>query len=520
MNKLQIRIICLMTAVMLILTMTACGSKKKGAESSAPSGSSEEVSSVDDTESTDEASSESGDTEGETSSDDTVLKPQSSASSKNSGTSSVGSNSSKTSGPSQVITDDLTLKTSQEKKFAALKGTTIRIVATPEELKEGSNTKAKFDYYQKKYDVKYDIVSESWNGMVSKLGQMVAAGNPPDCVFYTENEFLKWTYSNVLQPLDPFIVKDDPHWTNLSLEYFKTNNKIYGIPTGTPDTTLAVFMVYFNKTLFEEQKKKDGTLKTPYEHYKAGTWTWDNLIKTAEKMTLFREDGTTVRTNGIACWNSNVYVMANGGDGMIESKPGIFEPSYTKALSMKGLEVIEKLAKQKLMTSDPYSGFANRAVAMHVERPGNAVGQFDYYNTMDDEIGVAPLPAASDGKYYAPVTCYALGVPRKSKNPLGGAMIAYENLKQEKRQFDSPSDYDKASFKQKISDEHYGILKEYYAKATPKHSFVEGLAGWQEDAGYSTQFWGKLWTDKKTATVAVGEMEGILKTAIKRTTGN
>lgn len=505
MNKLLSRMVCLLMAGTMLITVTGCSNEPDNTENSGASTATSKI-----TESTEDSSIDANSSDIE-SSEGEVLKPnvstQTSAPHKNTNTSSTAT-------IKESPAEDYVIDTPQEKKFASLKGTTIRVAALKEEIKEGSSGKAFFDYCAKKYNVKFDFIDMSWKETISKLGNMVAAGNPPDSVFLTENEFLQWTYSNVLQPMSPYIVQD-PEWNDLSLSYFKTNNKLYAIPTSTPDASLMVYLVYFNKTLFKEQN-----VKTPYDHYKAGTWTWEELLKTAERMTLYRSDGKTVKTNGLSCWNPNVWVLANGGTGMKETQPGIFESTYTDAADMRGLNFVYQLSQIPTIDIDPYSGFANRSLAMHVERPGNAVGQFDYYNTMDDEIGMAPLPAAADGKYYAPVACYGMGVPRKAANPLGGAMIAYERFRNEQRLAKKPVGDDLKIRRQKISDEHLAILQDYMSKAIPKKSFIEGLSGWQDDTNYGRQFWSKISVDKMTPSAAVASMESVLKAAIKRTTGN
>lgn len=41
-------------------------------------------------------------------------------------------------------------------------------------------------------------------------------------------------------------------------------------------------------------------------------------------------------------------------------------------------------------------------IAMHLEQPWNAVGAYDYFNNMEDDIGIAPMPMANDSNVLFP----------------------------------------------------------------------------------------------------------------------
>ncbi len=505
-------VIALISAFSLLLS--SCGGSKDPASSTGSDASGDSVSNTTGDlpgdssfgDSSNTTTSTNSSTSGTTSG--TILKP-------NSRPSSTASTTQKPPTTQQTLRNDYKIDTPQEKKFASLKGTTIRLALDPETLVEGSQDKVMLDYCQKKYGVKYEYLGMGYEELRTKIGQMVAAGNPPDYVLMYESNFLQWAYRNILQPIDKYLV-DDSTWTGVSRTYFKTNNRTYGITYGNPDTDLYTYMIFYNKTLFEEQKVQD-----PYELYQKGQWTMDKLVETAKKMTLYREDGKTIKTYGFSTWAPTYFILANGGYGIRETKPGKFESTLKEKADLGGLDVFYRMVQDKSfgMGLDPYVGFGNRTIAMHFEIPGNAIYQYDYYNTMDDEIGMVPMPMADDGKYYAIVMEYGFGVPRNAKNPLGGVMLGYENYQLNNgRLVNNPSKYDLEIRRKTLSDEHLKIMQDYYKKATIRTNWMEGLTNWQE-GGLSKKFWDKITVDKLTPTAAVDSMDGILKSAIKQTIG-
>lgn len=522
----RVRLTCLLLALTMFLTcaMTACGtdpedtpstlstqgaetaSSTEGTEGSQTLGSSDTAPSGSNTNST---GTKKGGSTTKAPSKGQILKP-------NPGGSTTAKTTVKTTlAIKQEVRNDYTINTPQEKKFESLRGSTVRIVMDPSTLVEGSQDYVTIEYVKKKYGVKVEYINMGYEEAKSKIGQMVAAGNPPDALLIYESNFLQWSYRNILQPIDKYLV-DDETWSGVSRTYFKTNNKTYGITYGNPDTDLFVYMIFYNKTLFEEQNVED-----PYELYKKGQWTMDKLVEIAKKMTLYREDGKTVKTYGFSTWAPTYFILANGGTGVKETKPGVFESTLKQAADMGGLDVFYRMTQDGSfgMGIDPYVGFGNRTIAMHFEIPGNAIFQNDYYNTMDDEIGMVPMPKADDGKYYAIVMEYGMAVPMNARNPLGGVMFAYEQYQLNNgRLVNNPSAYDLENRRKTLSDEHLQIMRDYYKNATMRVNWMEGLSGWQE-GGISKKFWDKITADKLPPTAAVDSMNGLLNSAIKQTTG-
>lgn len=501
---------CLLICLLMTL-LTACGETPAG-NSSAP------VGSMDNSDvSTDAgATTQSGDSTDTSSTgvteDPNMLKPVGSTTSK---TTTGGKTSKTTKKPGkadQYATPSMTISTAQEKKFSSLNGSVVKIIIHQQATKQPDNVKAFYGYIQKKYGVSLDYTVMGSQEQESKMGTMVAAGTAPDVIPIRQEVFLRYVYSNLLRPLDQYIVSD-PAWTGSSLSYYKTNNKVYGIPR---NNEMVDYMVWYNKTLFEEQNQP-----TPYDLYKQGKWTMDALVETAKNMTIYRADKKTVKTYGVGTWNYYVFLMANGGTGLTETSPGKFSITIDKAAEMGGLETLSELVNNNsLYTGDSYAGFPLRNVAMHIERPGAAIGNYDYYNKMEDEIGMAPLPMADDGKYYNVQGMEGYAISRTAKNPLGAMMFCYEYWKFfDYRYKNATSDVDIADRRIMMSDEHYAIYKEYIAKAKPTIGFMEGMSNWWWAGGIRDTFWKAIITEKKAPSAAVDSMKSILQDALKRTVG-
>lgn len=505
------RWICIILAVLMLFGLTACekplvdpssdtgtgASKESTAQSAAASATSTAGSGY-----SSDSMSSNGATTG-----NVILKPMTSKNNhvgNSQATATTKFTGSKETMPTKI--DELT--TPQEKMFTKLKGTTLTIV--DDEVTDNENTKLFREIIDKKYGMKLNFISLK-DGVAgqNQFAQMVAAGNPPDVYGIDEVTFLRYVCSNIAQPLSSYIAQDDPFWGKVDLSDYYFNNQPYGIPI---TWGLKVYMCVYNKTLFKEQKQK-----TPHELYAEGNWNFKTFLETAKNMTLYAADGKTIKTYGVGTWNYAVFMYANGGKGLSE-KNGKLTASIDQTAEMGGLQLLYDLVNANaLYTGDSYMGFGRRTVAMHIEQPLNAVGNYDYYNNMEDEIGIVPMPMANDGKYYAPKAGGAMVIPRNAKNALGGVAYAYEMAKFDNdRFFNSTLDYDLMWRRMSISDEDLALYVKYKETAIPLMSYMESLSGWW-DGGYRDKFWNSIIKDKKKPAEAVASMKSVLESCISRT---
>jgi len=437
----------------------------------------------------------------------------SAASSKGGGTSSKsgGSTASGGAGGSAPANTSKTLnlpKTTQEKAFESAKGSSILMFY---DGNISDNDKKIADEFKERYgiSIKYEVMG--WAEYNSKIAQRVASGNPPDTAVMTDATALRFMYGGIAQPLNKYINTADKIWDFEAVKDYSIGKNIYGLPIKDINT----FFIYYNKTMFDELGKKE-----PYKYYTEGTWTFDTFRKVAKEMTQYAADKTTVTCYGFASWYKELFVLAAGGNIISQTADGRYASSIGTPNAIAGLNMIKNLSLDG--SYDPnvtgYKEFKNRQVAMIGERPFNAIGQYDYYNTMKDKIGIVPVPKESaSAKLYAPNNLSTYYVPVNAKNPSGGVAWAYFNLYRalegEKQNYEPVVSYRKKS----ISDEHKSIIDTYLSKSTPLASKLDSLNGWGGDN--SNEFWSGLIEQHKNAEEVIGSMKTMLDTAIVRTIG-
>lgn len=227
----------------------------------------------------------------------------------------------------------------------------------------------------------------------------------------TDASALNFMYGNIAQPLNKYMDTADPYWNwNPSiLKQYSIGDKIYAVP----DYGISTFFIYYNKTLFQENGIED-----PYKLYQQGKWDFAKFRETAKKATLYEKDNTTVKCYGFATWYRELFVLANGGNIIAPDGKGRYVSAVDTPNALAGLNLLKDLCKDGSCDASMggYTEFKSRKVAMLAERPWNAIGQYDYYKTMKDEIGVVPVPKGPNAdKVYAPSNTTASYVPAKCK---------------------------------------------------------------------------------------------------------
>ena len=494
------RIIAVLLCVAMAITcFSACGKNNKS-ESSEISGGSSDIN-------TSETLS-GGEGSEDTSSDSNIIRPSGNNSSSNgNGADNINSENNQ-SVPENVKPIEIKSDV-QEEKFKNLKGTKINIISDNSNPYE-AQTIAEF---KQRYDIDVEVTRLGWASFCSQLASMVASGNAPDVACMTDATFLSWGYGNLAQPLNKYLDMDSPTWNENDMKQFQIGNKYYGIPTYEYNG----FMIYYNKTLLKERKIPD----LYNDYYLKGEWTFAKMREVAKQLTI--KNGDTVTTYGFATWYFPVFVLAAGGS-ILKPKGNTYVSDLNNKATIDGINMIGGLYKDGSMKHDMsgFTEFGKRGVAMVAERPLNLIGNFDYYNTMKDEIGVVPFPKVDkNSKEYAPALMTAYFVPNKAKNPMGGVAWMYYNIR---RQIDGEANGEATILEQRrriVSDEHKKIFDAYFSKTPKVTTKLEGLTGWGDTL--RGQFWGDIFTESpsnsKSAEEAIAGMESIINAQLKITIG-
>lgn len=398
--------------------------------------------------------------------------------------------------------------TEQDEMFKSIAGTTITKIGSPADLNDYE--KQIVQEFMDRYDVKINWLPMTYNEYTSKLPQLVATGNAPDTAVMTDATSLAFMYQGLCMPIDEYLDLDDPIWDQDVLDAYSMNGHYYAVNTGEIDT----FFIYYNKDLFDELGLPD-----PYELYENGEWTYDKLREIAQKATVYDEDNTTVKTYGIGTHAYEVFVLANGGKFIDWD-----ETQKTYVSTLKNKETITGLNFMRDLIADGsmnpsihgFTEFPSRKIAMFVERPQNAISNYDLYNTMDDEIGVVPFPKGPDAdKTYGPSIFVTNFVPTNAKNPLGGMAWNYFYARRMAEAEQKQEAAWLARQRKMMSEEHEAIIYAYLDEATKLSSKMDSLVGWSTN--YRDTFWSDLIWQQKSAEEVSAAMESVLNNALKDT---
>jgi multiple sugar transport system substrate-binding protein len=154
--------------------------------------------------------------------------------------------------------------------------------------------------------IKVEIINEPALRAMDKLQTMVAAGNPPDVMSIHGAYFMPMAANGSLLDLEPFIKQDKEFeladFYPQLVEQCRYQGKLYSLPRYT-----SVYVLFYNKDLFDA-----GGL--PYPN---GTWTWDDYLAAARKLTVNNPDPARRRSGCVIdFWGARIYpwIWTAGGD--------------------------------------------------------------------------------------------------------------------------------------------------------------------------------------------------------------
>ena len=273
---------------------------------------------------------------------------------------------------------------------------------------------------------KYPGVKIKTEYLVGDLGEVAytraAAGTLDDVYFSADNWVVPFAKNGVSLDLKPFAEADKAVDLNdifpamLGLGSF--NGQVHMLPSA-----LDVVTMYYNKTLFE---KAGADLP-------ADTWTWDDFIAQAKKITALEKD-----TNGKpkywglsnATWNwwATVYPWIVGYGGKVKSDDGgtstWSDPKTLEALTAYTELWTKHNIAQPLGLDVGGDAFQLGRAAVWTHIPGARQGVRDAVGDKF-EWDVQLMPKMPDGKHRTGMGCWGLSVYSKSKMK----EVAYEYLK-------------------------------------------------------------------------------------------
>ncbi len=260
-----------------------------------------------------------------------------------------------------------------------------------------------------------------------KLLTAMAADAPPD-VFLLDSKLIPtFTNKGIVLDLEPFISAlriDTAQWFPSSLDIARRGAHLYAFPKGfTP------LMMFYNRTLFR-------TAGIPFP---ASSWTWNDYLDIARRLTRMGADGKTIVQYGTAFTNYYFYwipwVWSAGGD-VVDSTgrraSGVLDsPPTEEALRfLIGLRNSAHVAPdvgtwvQAERTGTNPALFANGKIAMIVDGHWRMPQYIKFAKQGIVDIGVAPLPRHPDGQKVNVMYESGWCVPVNSRYPREAVRLA------------------------------------------------------------------------------------------------
>ncbi|MCM3766396.1 sugar ABC transporter substrate-binding protein [Neobacillus niacini] len=237
-------------------------------------------------------------------------------------------------------------------------------------------------------NIKVKMESVPFPDYQQKITVLAAGRELPDVGWVAERMVPQFMENGILDDVSSF--KDDKEYNMddffpSTLDLFRKDNKLYGIPFSTPPEVL-----FYNKDLFVKAGEK-----TPNEHVQAGAWNWEQFEKSAKAIS---EKGT-YGANFFRDWNTWIPLLSHtwgyGGD--------LFNKDQTKFTwnSPQGVETLKML--DRMMFKDGSHPKAGEQVSFESGKIGMFFDVYSYVSRAreikDFAWDIAPLPEGPKGRF-------------------------------------------------------------------------------------------------------------------------
>ncbi|MBQ9482720.1 MAG: extracellular solute-binding protein [Ruminiclostridium sp.] len=254
--------------------------------------------------------------------------------------------------------------------------------------------------------------------ITDRLGVLMAAGNSPDIMRYSDAFLPSYFINNRITPLDDWLDKDSPVWSDMSeiIDRFEYNGKHYFFPYALTATEYGV--TYCTKEV-EETGMTD-----PMDLYFAGEWDWNAFEEIMMRWKSFNPDKSPMSWPG----TFGCQLAATTGTPVIELKGSEIVNNLKNANVVRAMEFIEKLYREDVFWEgwhgpdqlDSWSGTLFFVMPLDWALP---CGQEMWFkNNYEGEIRTVPMPRDPESdKYYMTGAASGYCVPQGSNNVQGAA---------------------------------------------------------------------------------------------------
>jgi multiple sugar transport system substrate-binding protein len=130
-------------------------------------------------------------------------------------------------------------------------------------------------FEQKNPGIKIDFDDVSSTEFAQVLLTRIVGGTPPDVVKLHASFVLNFIQAKQLNDLTDMMKADKSVFLPTQLDFWADQERNFGVPYYSGSS-----FIFYNKTLFQKMG-----VKSPEEHEKAGTWTWETLRELAKAVT-------------------------------------------------------------------------------------------------------------------------------------------------------------------------------------------------------------------------------------------
>lgn len=270
----------------------------------------------------------------------------------------------------------------------------------------------KMDVFAKKTGIKTKFIQSDWSddgsAYVQKLASLRVQGSAPDLAgTTTSNNYPSMYIQGLFRPVSES--KLDLSKTDVfdleTMNMLKWNGKHYGVAIKGADH-MNLGLLLYNADIFE-----NAGIKTPYEFWKEGAWTWDNFVK------IGKEILTKTQVDPVCAGYQGHRLMQTCGEDAVIFKNGKMVNNTSSTVFRNGYKWLNSLTaagEHKILKYGGHEDFMDASCAMYVTESWIMKAD-ERLNDVAFKIGFATLPTP-DGKVVVPCDAQLWGFVDGAKN--------------------------------------------------------------------------------------------------------
>lgn len=341
------------------------------------------------------------------------------------------------------------------------KGTTVKFATwTDHSQTEGA---LPIKQFKEKYDINVELVYCSQDKYVEEILALIAANNAPD--IFVENQTFPVTLQIAQEISAAKLDLNEPIWDKQVINACTVGNKVYAVNTMNGPWN-GSGIVIFNRELMEANG-----IKTPEEYYNEGNWTWDTMTEVMEQVDKLGSD-----FYGGSIPDVNELYSSLGADIFsYDSANGKFANTLTDANVVKAFQYVANGWKSGLLTEQ--EKFKAGKVGLIIKST-YGLKKTGYFKDMDAlDLGFTYLPDMDEktkAKHGGSLRAY--GIVKGSKNPEAAGMFI--------RYFLDSANYDLGDtfVSEEAGEFYFDLLEKMYTESksenrTFNYAGVAGMTG-------------------------------------------